>query len=46
MKPDSSLRVVLGCVPDWQQETRGLFRLARVFMVTDPASGIGRNYTN
>ena len=32
-------KVVLGCVTDWQQETRGLFRMES-FMVTDPASGI------
>ena len=32
-------KVVLGCVTDWQQETRGLFRVES-FMVTDPASGI------
>ena len=32
-------KVVLGCVTDWQQETRGLFRMES-FMMTDPASGI------
>ena len=32
-------KVVLGFVTDWQQETRGLFRMES-FMVTDPASGI------
>jgi hypothetical protein len=40
MPPDNSLtKVVLGCVTDWRQETRGLFRIES-FMVTDPASGI------
>ena len=29
----------MGCVTDWQQETRGLFGMEN-FMVTDPASGI------
>jgi hypothetical protein len=32
-------KVVLGCVTDWQQGTRGLFRMES-FMLTDPASGI------
>jgi hypothetical protein len=32
-------KVVLGCVTDWQQETRGLFCMES-FMMTDPASGI------
>ena len=31
--------VVLGCVTDWQQETRRLFRMES-FMLTYPASGI------
>jgi hypothetical protein len=35
----SSSKVVLGYVTDWQQETRGLFRMES-FMMTDPASGI------
>jgi len=37
--PRQLSKVVLGCVTDWQQETRGLFRVES-FMVTDPASGI------
>jgi hypothetical protein len=37
--PRQLSKVVLGCVTDWQQETRGLFRMES-FMVTDPASGI------
>jgi len=37
--PRQLSKVVLGCVTDWQQETRGLFRMES-FMLTDPASGI------
>ncbi len=37
--PTTLSKVVLGCVTDWQQETRGLFRMES-FMMTDPASGI------
>ena len=37
--PRQLSKVVLGCVTDWQQETRGLFRMES-FIVTDPASGI------
>jgi len=37
--PRQLSKVVLGCVTDWQQETRGLFRVES-FMVADPASGI------
>jgi hypothetical protein len=37
--PRQLSKVVLGCVTDWQQETRGLFRMES-FMVTDTASGI------
>jgi hypothetical protein len=32
-------KVVLGCVTDWQQETRGIYRMES-FMMTDPASGV------
>jgi hypothetical protein len=37
--PRQLSKVVLGCVTDWQQETRGLFRMES-FLLTDPASGI------
>ena len=40
INPTTPKGLSLGCVTDWQQETRGLFFIGRDFTVRDQASDI------